>query len=409
MENLALLEKLSFERIAGSKEEYRAAMIIKEEIEKMGLNATLEPFEIEFPEEVTATFEVTAPQNQSFEITGVGMTGVTKGLEAPSYYGQDLDEISLSQMKGKIVLFNGALRYDSYKKIIQAGAVGFITFNGSVYDAEIEVEDRYLRPKLQELGKIPGVTMSIHDAQTLVRLNPTTVRLTVNAKESTRTSHNLVVTLPGDIEDEIICFSGHYDSVRHSKGVYDNATGALAVLDFLKYFSQKKPKRTLKFLWLGTEERGLIGATQYVKTHQETIDQYKLNINLDMLGVVLGKDIACVTGEEAITHYIDFVAKELNFAIKTSTGVYPSDSTPFADGGVPAITFARGAVVGGAQIHSKKDVIDFISVESFNQTVEFIQAFASRVIEAEVCPIPSTMPKKMLEELDDYLMRKIAE
>jgi len=409
LENLALLEKLSFERIAGSKEEYRAAMIIKEEIEKMGLNATLEPFEIEFPEEVTATFEITAPQNQSFEVTGVGMAGVTKDLEAPFYYGQDLDEISLSQMKGKIVLFNGALRYDSYKKIIQAGAVGFITFNGSVYDAEIEVEDRYLRPKLQELGKIPGVTMSIHDAQTLVRLNPTTVRLTVNAKESTRTSHNLVVTLPGDIEDEIICFSGHYDSVRHSKGVYDNATGALAVLDFLKYFSQKKPKRTLKFLWLGTEERGLIGATQYVKAHQETIDQYKLNINLDMLGVVLGKDIACVTGEEAITHYIDFVAKELNFAIKTSTGVYPSDSTPFADGGVPAITFARGAVVGGAQIHSNKDVIDFISVESFNQTVEFIQAFASRVIEAEVCPIPSTMPKKILEELDDYLLRKIAE
>ena len=74
-----------------------------------------------------------------------------------------------------------------------------------------------------------------------------------------------------------------------------------------------------------------------------------------------------------------------------------------------AITFARGAVVGGAQIHSKKDVIDFISIESFNQTVEFIQAFASRVIEAEVCPIPSTMPKKMLEELDDYLLRKIAE
>lgn len=87
MENLALLEKLSFERIAGSKEEYRAAMIIKEEIEKMGLNATLEPFEIEFPEEVTATFEITAPQNQSFEVTGVGMAGVTKGLEAPFYYG----------------------------------------------------------------------------------------------------------------------------------------------------------------------------------------------------------------------------------------------------------------------------------------------------------------------------------
>ncbi|MHC5267693.1 M28 family peptidase [Enterococcus sp. LJL98] len=407
MENLALLEKLSFERVAGSKEEYRAAMIMKEEIEKLGLTAELEPFEIEFPEEVTATFEVTQPVKQSFTVTGVGMAGVTDGLEADFFYGDDLDDISLSQMKGKIVLFNGGLRYAAYKKIVAAGAVGFVTFNGSLYDETVDLEERFLRPKLQELGKLPGVTMSIHDAEALVRLKPEKVKLTVHGKECTRTSHNLVVTLPGEIEDEIICFSGHYDSVRHSNGVYDNATGAVAILDFLKHFSQTKPKRTLKFIWCGTEERGLLGATAYVKAHEEKLEDYKLNINLDMLGVVLGKDIACVTGEEAVTHYIDFVAKELNFAIKTSTGVYPSDSTPFADGGIPAITFARGAAGGGAEIHSKKDVIDFISVESFNQTVDFIIAFATRVIEAEVFPIPRKMPEKMKEALDKYLLRKI--
>lgn len=407
LKNLALLEKLSFERVAGSKEEYQAAMIIKEEIEKLGLTAEIEPFEIEFPEEVTATFEITEPVKQSFTVTGVGMAGVTDGLEAEFFYGDDLDEISLSQMKGKIVLFNGSVRYDAYKKIVKAGAVGFITFNGSVYDEEIELEERFLRPKLQELGKLPGVTMSIHDAEALVRLDPKKVKMAVSGKESTRTSHNLVVTLPGEIEDEIICFSGHYDSVRHSKGVYDNATGALAILDFLAHFSQNKPKRTLKFIWCGTEERGLIGAAAYVKAHEESIEKYKLNINLDMLGVVLGKDVACVTGEEAVTHYIDFVAKELNFPIRTTTGVYPSDSTPFADGGVPAITFARGAAGGGAEIHSKKDVIDFISVESFNKTVDFIISFATRVIEAEIFPIPATMPEKMKEELDKYLLRKI--
>lgn len=406
MEDLALLEKLSFERVAGSKEEYQAAMIIKEEIEKLGLTAELEPFEIEFPEKITATFEVIEPIRKTFTVTGVGMAGVTDGLEAEFYYGEDLDAISLTQMKGKIVLFNGGVRYEAYKKIVAAGAVGFITFNGSVYDEAIELEERFLRPKLQELGKLPGVTMSIHDAETLVRINPKKVKLMVSGKEGIRTSHNLVVTLPGEIEDEIICFSGHYDSVRHSKGVYDNATGAVAILDFLKHFSQKKPKRTLKFIWFGTEERGLIGATEYVKAYQDTIAHYKLNINLDMLGVVLGKDIACVTGEEAVTHYIDFVAKELNFAIKTSTGVYPSDSTPFADSGVPAITFARGAAAGGAEIHSKKDVIDFISVESFNKTVDFILAFATRLIDAAVFPVPTTMPQKMKEELDQYLLRK---
>lgn len=406
MENLELLKKISFERVAGSKEEYQAAMIIKEEIEKLGLEAEIEPFEIEFPEEVTATFEILEPVAQSFEVTGVGLAGVTEGLEGEFIYIDDLNAISLAKAKGKIALFNGGLTFANYKKIVDAGVIGFITFNGSVYDETIDIDERYLRPKLQELGKLPGVNMSIHDAETLVRLNPQKVKLAVSGKVSTRTSHNLVVTLPGEIEDEVICFSGHYDSVRHSKGVYDNATGSLAILDFLKHFSQTKPKRTLKFLWCGTEERGLVGSTAYVAAHQEEMTQYKLNINLDMLGVVLGKDIASVTGEEAITHYIDFVAKELGFGIQTSTGVYPSDSTPFADGGVPAITFARGAAVGGATIHSKKDVIDFISVENFNKSVDFIIAFAERIISADVFPIPTTIPEKMKEELDKYLLRK---
>lgn len=406
MENLDLLKKIAFERVAGSKEEYKAAMIIKQEIEKIGLTAQIEPFEIEFPEEVSATFQVLEPVVREFEVTGVGLAGVTENLTGEFLYIDDLDSINLAQAKSKIVLFNGGLTFKNYKKIVEAGAIGFVTFNGSVYDESIDIDERYLRPKLQELGKLPGVNMTIHDAEQLVRMNPTKVKLAVSGKVATRTSHNVVVTVPGEIEEEVICFSGHYDSVRHSKGVYDNATGVLAILDFLKYFSHKKPKRTLKFLWCGTEERGLVGSTAYVAAHKETIDQYKLNINIDMLGVVLGKDIACVTGEEAVTHYIDFVAKEQGFGIQTSTGVYPSDSTPFADAGVPAITFARGAAPGGATIHSKKDVIDFISVESFNKTVDFVLSFANRIIESEVFPIPTTMPEKMKDELDKYLLRK---
>ena len=408
MENLDLLTALGFERIAGSKEEVKARHIIQEEVEKLGLSATVEPFEIAFPADVQATLTV-GETNQSFQVTGVGMAGVTDGLEAPFIYADDLDAIHVTQLKDKIVLFNGGLRYVNYKKIIEAGAVGFITFNGSVYDETVEIEERYLRPKLQELGKIPGVTMSINDAEALVRLNPKTVNLTVTGKEITRTSHNLVVTIPGEIREEVICFSAHYDSVRHSKGIYDNATGVVAVLDFLKHFSQNKPKRTLKFIWCGTEERGLLGSAAYVKAHEEELKDYKLNINIDMLGVVLGNDIACVTGDESIKHAIDFVAKEVGFGLKTSDGVYPSDSTSFADGGVPAITFARSAAPGGAAIHSKKDVIDFISVEAFNRSVDFIITFATRLIEANTFPIPQTMPKKILEELDKYLLRTIEE
>jgi hypothetical protein len=46
-----------------------------------------------------------------------------------------------------------------------------------------------------------------------------------------------------------------------------------------------------------------------------------------------------------------------------------------------------------------------LSIPSFNQSVAFIIAFATRIIEAKVIPIPSTMPKDMREELDEYLAR----
>jgi hypothetical protein len=125
-----------------------------------------------------------------------------------------------------------------------------------------------------------------------------------------------------------------------------------------------------------------------------------------MIGAVLGHDVACATATEAVIHYVDFVANELGHGIKISQGVYPSDSTPFADGGVPALTFARGAAPGGPVIHSKKDVVDFLSIDSFNKSVAFIIAFASRIIDAKVMPIPQEISEKMKEELDIYLLRK---
>jgi hypothetical protein len=57
-------------------------------------------------------------------------------------------------------------------------------------------------------------------------------------------------------------------------------------------------------------------------------------------------------------------------------------------------------------IHSKKDVVDFLSIDSFNKSVAFIIAFASRIIDAKVMPIPQEISEKMKEELDIYLLRK---
>lgn len=186
MKKFDLLEKLSFERVVGSQEEYRAMEVIKAEIETYDVQVEIEEFTIDFVEEVTATFEIPATQ-ETFEVTGVGMGG-TGEVEAAFLYIDDLDPISLAQAKGKIVLFNGGITYASYKKIIEVQVAGFVTFNGDCYDEQTDIEERYLRPKLQALGKIPRMTMSIREAEKLVRMNPQTVKLQVQGQESSRTS-----------------------------------------------------------------------------------------------------------------------------------------------------------------------------------------------------------------------------
>ena len=100
------------------------------------------------------------------------------------------------------------------------------------------------------------------------------------------------------------------------------------------------------------------------------------------------------------------MGKEVGFNITARQGVYSSDSTPFADKGVPSLSFARIAPRGGAEIHSRKDVMDFLDSKNYYETCEFINSFASRMINSKVFPVEQSIPDNMKNELDIYLGRK---
>ena len=53
-----LLKKISFERIAGTDKELECANMLKEECEKVGVEAVIEEFEIDMPEIFEASLEV---------------------------------------------------------------------------------------------------------------------------------------------------------------------------------------------------------------------------------------------------------------------------------------------------------------------------------------------------------------
>ena len=59
--------------------------------------------------------------------------------------------------------------------------IHIITYNGEARDSEetTDIAHRELRDKLAELGKLPGVNMTIHDAMRLVQENPKMITLVV--------------------------------------------------------------------------------------------------------------------------------------------------------------------------------------------------------------------------------------
>ena len=249
--------------------------------------------------------------------------------------------------------------------------------------------------------------MRISDAEKLILSNPKKIKIVVDQEEGKRTSHNLVATIPGIVNpEEIICFTAHYDSVKFSTGAYDNGTGSVTIMEVLRYYHENKPNRTLKFIWCGSEEMGLLGSHAYVNTHKEELENYKLCINVDMTGVPLGKDIAVCTSEMSLVNYIDYYAKNIGFMIDTNQGVYSSDSTPFAFNNVPAVSFARISPRGGAEIHSRRDVISLINPIYLEKTILFIISLSENLISSVYFPVPKSMPQNMKVELDNYLGNK---
>ena len=113
-----------------------------------------------------------------------------------------------------------------------------------------------------------------------------------------------------------------------------------------------------------------------------------------------------VTSEEKLMHYISYMASELGFGMHAYQDVYSSDSTPFADKGIPAVSFCRAASHNTATIHNSYDTMAVMKGEHMVKDIAFITAFAERMASAQRCPVAKEMPDNMKDKLDIYLARK---
>ena len=397
---MKIFEETAYVRMGGTPEERKAAEYLQEQCAKLGLEAQIVPFQVNMSTIRTAKL---LADGVEVPCKGYFCSG-NADLEAPFYYLRSNDAFSLSQCSGKIVLIDGYLGYWMYQDLLENGAVGFITYDGNINYADCDIDQRELRSYVSKGNKIPGVNINAKSAMELIKRDVKRAKIVLEQEEYTADSQNVILDLPGEV-DEYIVLSAHYDSTSLSQGTYDNMSGSVGILAVAEYFANHPHRYGLRFIWCGSEERGLLGAKAYC-ADEEAMKKIVLNINLDMIGCTMGKFIACCTTEESLVHYIKYFGMEYGMSVRAYQDVYSSDSTPFADKGVPALSFARATSPNTGTIHNSYDTIALMRGEQMEEDIAFIAAFTDRMANAKFCPVKREIPDNMKDKLDIYLTRK---
>ncbi|WP_311267990.1 M28 family peptidase [Sphingobium sp. WCS2017Hpa-17] len=184
------------------------------------------------------------------------------------------------------------------------------------------------------------------------------------------TSHNVAGLVQGSkYPDETVIYSAHWDHLGIGapdakgdtiyNGAKDNASGTAALLELARAYAKgPKPERTVLFLAVTAEEKGLLGSEYYADNPLRPLATTAGVVNMDgpfgmektsnfsISGAAKLDLLTTLTqeGEKLGRHYTPDARPEAG-------SFYRSDHFPMAKRGVPAISFnpGRELVNGGAE------------------------------------------------------------
>jgi Zn-dependent M28 family amino/carboxypeptidase len=190
-----------------------------------------------------------------------------------------------------------------------------------------------------------------------VSLN-TRAHFAIEARSRQVQSHNVIARLDGSdpaLKDQCVVYTAHWDHLGRdpnlkgdqiSNGAADNASGVAAVLEIARAFTRIKPapKRSLLFLFVTAEEKGLLGSKYYTGAPLHPLERTLADINLDMINL-WGRTsdlISIGMGQSTLDDLLVEVARARGRTVGPDAEpekgyYYRSDHFEFAKQGVPAL------------------------------------------------------------------------
>jgi Peptidase family M28 len=188
-------------------------------------------------------------------------------------------------------------------------------------------------------------------------------------------SDNIVAKLPGSdptLKDQYVVLSAHLDHVgvgepingdKIYNGAMDNAAGSAVLLDIAAalHASQAAPKRSLLFLFVTAEEKGLLGSKYFANHPTVPKSSIMADLNTDMFLPIIPLKILTVLGlsESTLGGDARQVATQLGVQVQHDpeplrNSFVRSDQYSFIRQGVPSLAMGVGSVKGSPEAATQK-------------------------------------------------------
>lgn len=295
--------------VAGSPEERALAEYIAERFHKLGLEVHTERFPVREYRYTPPHLEVNGEPVTAISLHAAGaVRGRRDGvpfapgnapLRMPLVSAGDgfaADYARIGDVRGKAVLVRRDLLDWPPAQITEAahqGAAAVIFYD---HPGSAEHVDALRQDSMWGHEQIPAVAISIASARALeekLAAGPVTAVLESQVDIRDGHSQNVFGILRGEeLPNQWVVVSGHYD--RWFQGGVDNVSGTAAVLEMARIFRESglRPRRSLLFLAVGSEEAGLAdferdwlaGSHAFLLEHPEVFRHAALVANVDGIG-----------------------------------------------------------------------------------------------------------------------------
>ncbi|WP_300604373.1 M28 family peptidase [Niabella sp.] len=232
---------------------------------------------------------------------------------------------------------------------------------------------------------------ALNNGQTSPGINEGAIALNYLLQKDRATASNVLGVIEGtDKKDEYLFITAHYDHVGKDAegniyyGADDDGSGTVSVLEMAEAFALAKkagkgPRRTIVFMTVSGEEKGLWGSEYYSENPVFPMDKTTADLNIDMIGRIDTERMSAdtlnyvyVIGHDKLSTDLPVINEGMNNKYTRlvldykfddpndkERIYYRSDHYNFARKGVPILFFYDGMLK--ADYHKPTDTIDKIN------------------------------------------------